>query len=147
MGNSTITSVVLTLVIVFGSFMAIFLFMNDLANEQGVSYSNDDVQSAFNKINESQTELDSYVNNISDAGENITASQSDFFTWNTFKGLGAAVKLAFNFVGLGASTATAVTGPVEQFLPSWVLTLLIVIIIAIIVFILLAALTGGNSKI
>lgn len=139
--QNTLTGVGITLLIVMGIFIGLYLFI--LGNVQNAGVTLDSKYSeSYKNITETQSTLH---NNIEDIRTNlnkvIEAESAIQVAWNGLKGLGNTLKLPISFLSSAQTTYQSII-PTLSFLPSWVTPLVFTGILLFVVFLLLKVLKG-----
>jgi len=101
----------------------------------------------FTTLIENQNKLNTSIGDIRESVDSITVESGAIQTfWNSFKGLGAILKLPITLIDVGVSSTTAlILG--TNIVPLWIQTLVIMLIVILIALAIVAAMTGGNSNI
>lgn len=138
---SSLTGLVMSLLIVFGLFTGMFLFLQDQAENSSV-----DVDTKYNQTYKNLTaqvdDLDDNVQDIKDNFADIKEAESTWqVAWNGMKGLGNTLKLPISFVSTTIGTYNIIEKDVD-IIPTWVKTLIILGITAFVVFLVLAIIKG-----
>lgn len=152
-GESSLTGLVVSMLIVVGVFVVLFAFMTE-------QYENNDAQldskynETYNRLINVSNNLDNDINQIQESLDNIQEADNTFQTaWNGLKGLGQVLTLPISFISRGAETYDAVALSADVVTRDdegnglVVITLFRIGLIAFIIFLVLAVLTGGNPKI
>lgn len=101
----------------------------------------------FTELQESQTKLDHTITNVTDSVKEIEVQQGVLQTfWNSFKGLGAILKIPIALIDVGYDSATAIISS-TTILPPWAQGLLLLLVLVIIGLSIVAAMTGGNTNV
>jgi len=101
----------------------------------------------FTDLQESQNELNSTIQGIRSSVEAIEVDAGELQTfWNSFKGLGAILKLPIALINVGYDSTTALFLGTD-IVPMWVQGLILLVVIVLIALAIIAAMTGGNQNI
>jgi len=138
--NATLTSVVLSLILVFGIFIGSYLWMNWNAEDSGITLDSK-YGNVYSNLSSQQTSLESNINDIREAVKNIVEPESIYqMAMNGLKGLLYVLKLPLTFVDTAVSSYLTIGTLVE--IPSFVKSLITLSIIATIVLLIVAILKG-----
>jgi hypothetical protein len=140
-----LTNVAFILLVVMGIFYGMFYWYGALTTETGgmidSKYSN-----ITTGLTTSQAQLDTTIGNIKTGLGSVTESDSIYqAAWNSFKGLGAVLKLPLDLVTTVSNTYSSIITPLDV-IPKWVDTLTFIGLIAVIVFLIVALLKGEQGK-
>jgi len=142
---STLTGLVIILVLVMGTFIACYNYLEWNVNNSGETFDERYAGITGNITDEEvgvMYELDNNVKAIQSSFANVTEATSVYsVAWNGLKGLGLTLKLPITFVTTGIATFSIITAPLND-LPGWVIVLVSIGITASIVLLVLSILKG-----
>lgn len=139
--SADLTGLVLIIILVLGSFSAMFLYWQKNADDSGVTIDTK-YNETYQNLSAAQTDLDKNVQAIKDNYNNMTEAETAFqVAWNGLKGLGNTLKLPISFLSTALATYTAFDYSLD-YIPTWIKTLVVIGITAFIIFLLLAVLRG-----
>lgn len=125
------------MLLVIGAFIGSFLYISELGTNAGVTV-DPKYNDTYNQIIETQTDIDTNINDIQTATDAITEAPSGFITaLNGFKALGNTILLFKNLVA-NAIDLVSIIFLGSDILPSWALNTIRIGLIATIVILLIA---------
>ncbi len=142
---STLTGLVIILLLVMGTFLACYNYLEWNVNDSGRTF--DEKYSGVtgnitDTNNGTMYRLEDNVKSIQAAFANVTEADTIYaVAWNGLKGLGLVLKLPITFVTTGIATFSIITAPLSD-LPGWVIVLVSIGITASIVLLVLSILKG-----
>lgn len=142
--EATLFGVVLTTLMVVGTFTGLFLYINYHASESNQTI--DGTYSVtYQRLNNASNMVDTNINEISTAAKGLTEADNTFqVAWNGLKGLGTLLKLPISFIDAGQETFEAMTIG-SLVIPSWAVTLIRIGIIGLIILIIVSVLKGDSN--
>lgn len=142
-GSSLMGSIV-AIVIVILIFFGFFLFYTDQLEKNSVTL-DDKYHTTYTQLLEVQDNLDTRVNNIKTAADEVREAESGFLVAiNGFKGLGQAMLLMLGFTSDSIDTTEALLLSTDV-IPSWVQSLIVVLLIAFILFLIIDIFMGRKA--
>jgi hypothetical protein len=141
--NATLTSVIFSLIIVFGFFIGMYLYLSYNITESG-SFLNSTYNDTYTNLIAKQNELNDLTTDLRSAVGNVTEPSSIYSV--AFFGLKAfldVVKLPLKVVDIAGSTYLSANTLVET--PSWFKALTIISITIFIILIVIAIIKGEQK--
>jgi len=137
----TMTALVLALIAIMFIFITMFTFLTTKLDQNNVVI-DDKYNDSYAAILESQEDVDTNIDSISDSAKNIKEAD-DFFNvaLNGFKVLGSTLLLFLSFISIPFDIIGAVLIPLD-FVPQYQKTLFVMGLTAVVVFLVLANLKG-----
>lgn len=142
--NSTMTSVLMSLILVMAIFTGMYLWWENNATSSG--YNLEGVyQDTYSNINKSQSDLDNNIEAIKTSFNNIKEADNTFqVALNGMKVLGSTLKLPISFVDTTLQTYSYMEKPLD-YIPTWVKVFSIMSLTILILFIVLSILKGDGK--
>ena len=138
---STLSSMTVTLLLVFAFFTGMYLYWNQNATNVGLTIEGKYVDT-YGNLTLAQNDLSTNVEDIKNSLNEIKEADSTFqVAWNGLKGLGNTLRLPISFVSTSLATYTGLEFALD-FVPKWIRTLAFIGIIAIVVFLIASILKG-----
>jgi len=138
---NTVTGLVMSMIIVMTIFSGLYLYFGDQVIESGQT-----IDSKYSDVNNNVTavgtSLDTTVQELIVAWDSIVqADNAAFAVWNSFTGLGIALKVPFAFLDDATTLTQQLFAPLS-ILPGWVISFTYVALTAYIILLLLKVLKG-----
>ena len=138
----TLTSMVIVILI----FSGFFLFFTDQLDKNSATL-DDKYNVTYAQLLEVQDNIDSNVDDIKTAADEVREADSTFLTAiNGFKGAGQALLLTLGFTGDAIDTTEALLLSTD-IIPSWIQSLIVVLLISLIIFLIIDVFTGKKTLI
>jgi predicted negative regulator of RcsB-dependent stress response len=145
--ETTLGGIVFSLILAIAIFFGFYLWMQANATEQGLTMPTQS-SAAFAKLETSQSEIDTNINDVKDALGAVDEADSTFgAAWNGLKGLLAVAQLPLKFVSVAFNSLSALVSVVIPVLPPWANSLITMGITAFIVFVIWSIFKGDPNVI
>ena len=139
--SGTLTGVIISLLLVMGTFFVGFSYMKTQANAGDITVPQK-YNDTFTNLETSQGQIDTNVHKIQTNVENITEAESAYqVAWNGLKGLGNTIKLTVNFASAMVDTTSAMLIPLDV-IPNKVKSLILIGATVFIIFLVVSLLKG-----
>lgn len=140
-GELTMTTLIISIIAIMFIFITMFQFFTTKVNDANISVP-DKYNESYTRILDSQEDLDTNLNDISNSAKEI-GEASDVFSvaLNGFKGLGSVILLFLNFVSIPFNVIGALLIPLD-FVPQYQKTLLVMGVTAVVIFLIIANAKG-----
>jgi cell division protein FtsB len=146
-GNITLTGIIMSLLIIIAIYIGMFSYLQYNANEAGKTIDSK-YQSSYDKLQESQAEIDQNNKDIENAFGTVEEADKDFFGLNGLKGLLAVLKMPKIYISTTKETAEALISSTDEGVtPTWLKTLVYIGIATLIILLILAIIKGEQNKI
>lgn len=140
--QNTLTGVVMSLIIIMAVFTASYLYFAENTDSAGLAVDSK-FSDAYVDLNESQSDLESDVENIKENVDDIREADTAYEqAWNGLLGLGNILKLPITFVTTTLKTFYSMSNFASEFIPGWALALIYIAITAFVVFLVIKVLKG-----
>ena len=137
----TMTTLIIAMIAIIFIFITMFQFFSTKLDEANITV-DDKYNDSYTNILENQEDLQTNIDDITDASKNIKEAD-DFFNvaLNGFKVLGSTLLLLLNFLSTPFDILSSILVPLD-FIPQYQKTLFVMGITAVVVFLILANLKG-----
>jgi len=137
----TMTTLIIAMIAIIFIFITMFQFFSTKLDEANITV-DDKYNDSYTNILENQEDLQTNIDDITDASKNIKEAD-DFFNvaLNGFKVLGSTLLLLLNFLTTPFDILSSILVPLD-FVPQYQKTLFVMGITAVVVFLVLANLKG-----
>jgi len=137
----TMTTLIIAMIAIIFIFITMFQFFSTKLDEANITV-DDKYNDSYTNILENQEDLQTNIDDITDASKNIKEAD-DFFNvaLNGFKVLGSTLLLLLNFLSTPFDILSSILVPLD-FIPQYQKTLFVMGITAVVVFLVLANLKG-----
>lgn len=145
--ESSLFSLIVSMLLVIGVFVGLFMWINTNAEKQGVTMDSK-YNTTYTTFQNASDDIESSVNDITSKAKEIReADNLAQVAWNGLRGLGSLLLLPLDFIDSGQTLLDASTTQISGIIPSWTITLLRIAIIAFIVLLVVWLLMGGGRPI
>ena len=146
--ETTLASIVFTLLIVMGVFTGMYLWLDANSQDVAVPITDTIYNETYIRIQEKQTSLDTTMGNFRDSIKDLTEPGANFgISWNGLLGLLGVFLIPLQFVDMGVETLNVMIAPIALVVPAWLVIILKIGIIAFIVLIIASIFKGDNNVI
>jgi len=138
---NTLSSLTVSLLLVFAFFTGMYLYWSWNATDAGYNIDGK-YNSTFGNLTGARSDLSDNVDDIKENLNDISEADSTFqVAWNGLKGLGNTLLLPISFVSTTLATYTGLEFALD-YIPQWVRTLAFIGVIGLVVFLILSILKG-----
>ena len=139
-----IGSLVISILIVIGFFLASYNYLLSNAADAGISIDSK-YNSTYTNLTKEQEKIEIQSDKLQEHIEDISEADSTFqIAWNGLKGVGQTIKLTIYFITSAIGVWTATTFSIS-FIPPWALSIILVGITIFVVFIILRVFLQGKT--